>query len=143
MLPQYKNVDPPVFHQFPVFSILDNESDTVAVKFSACNNCGAAHKVIDISKSEIITGRDEVPSQMKKEDFKFSLPEDLYNLLETYQRDISDFEHAQFLLEEEKWNMHIILTREEIDDVVQGKLVKFIASDRFRIESYIIKRTIG
>ena len=83
------------------------------------------------------------PSQMSKEDFKFSLPEDLYNLLETYQRDISDFEHAQFLLEEEKWNMHVILTREEIDDIVQGKLVRFIAKDRFRVESYIIKRSIG
>lgn len=143
MLPQYKNIDPPVFHQFPVFTIIDEESDTVAVKFSACNNCGAVHKIIDIAKSEIITGRDEVPSQMKKEDFKLSLPEDLYNLLITYQRDISDFEHAQFLLEEEKWDKHIILTREEIDDVVQGKLVRFIADNRFRIESYIIKRLIG
>ena len=143
MLPQYKNAPEPVFHQFMVFSILDEDSDTVEVKFASCNNCGAVHKIVDICKSEILTGRDEVPTQMSIEDFKFSLPADLYELLVTYNKEIADFEHAQFLLEHEKWNKHIILNREELDDCIQGKLVKFIASDRFRIESYIIKREVG
>ena len=143
ILPQYKNSDSPVFHKFTVFSIIDDESDTTEVKFSACNNCGAVHKVIDIAKSEIITGRDEVPTAMTIEDFKMSLPSDLYDLLLSYQKEVADFEHAQFILEESKWNDHIILTREELDDMIQGKLVRFIASDRFRVESYIIKRTVG
>ena len=142
ILPQYKNVIDPVFHQFTVFSIVDEDSDTVAPKFAACNNCGAAHKVVDICKSEIVTGRDEVTSQMRIEDFKFSLPKDLYDLLITYQRDLPDFEHAQFILENSSWNDHIVLTREEIDDIVQGKLVKFLAEDKFRIESYIIRRAV-
>ena len=122
---------------------MDEESDTVESKFSACNNCGAVHKVIDICKTEILTGRDEVPTQMTKEDFKLSLPNDLYDLLCSYSRETPDFEHAQFILENEKWEDYIILTREEIDDSVQGKLVRFKASDRFKVESYLIKRSVG
>jgi len=143
VLPQYKNRKDAVFHQFVVFSIMDEESDTVVTKFAACNNCGAAHKVIDICKSEIITGKDEVPTQMTTEDFKFSLSSDLYDLLNSYSREVADFEHAQFILENEKWEDYIILTREEIDDSLQGKLVRFKASDRFKVESYLIKRAVG
>ena len=143
MLPQYKNREEIVFHQFAVFSVLDEESDTIEVKFSACNNCGAVHKIVDICKTEILTGKDEVPTQLNKEDFKFSLPTDLYELLGTYHREIADFEHAQFILEQESWGEHIILSREELDDMIQGKLVKFLSSDRFRIESYVIKREVG
>ena len=80
---------------------------------------------------------------MTIEDFKLSLPSDLYDLLLSYQKEVADFEHAQFILEEDSWNDHIILSREELDDMIQGKLVRFIASDRFRVESYIIKRTVG
>ena len=79
ILPQYKNRKEPVFHKFPVFSIIDN-SDTVIVKYAECNNCGAAHKVYDICKSEILTGRDEVRSQLTREDFKFSLFDPTVNL---------------------------------------------------------------
>jgi|LWDU01.1.fsa_nt_gi hypothetical protein len=139
ILPQYRNSEDPTFHQFVVFSILDEESDTIIPKFASCNNCGAVHKVIDICKSEIVTGRDEVVTQMTVDDFKFALPNDLYDLLLTYQKDIADFEHAQFILENKNWNDHIILTREEIDGIIQGKLVKFLASDRLRVESYIIR----
>jgi hypothetical protein len=140
-LPQYKHVDEPTFHQFVVFSIVDEESDTVTPKFASCNNCGAVHKVIDICKSELITGRDEVVTQMTIEDFRMSLPGDLFELLLAYQKDVADFEHAQFLIENKKWKDHIILTREEIDDMVQGKLVKFLGPERFRVESYILRRT--
>ena len=139
ILPQYRNSEDPVFHQFIVFSILDEESDTVIPKFSSCNNCGAVHKVIDICKSEMVTGRDEVVTQMTTDDFKFSLPADLYELLLLYQKDVADFEHAQFILENERWNDHIILTREEIDNMSQGKLVKFLERNRLRVESYLIR----
>ncbi len=141
MLPQYRNSDVPVFHQFVVFSIIDGKSDTVVPKFASCNNCGAVHKVVDICKTEMLTGRNEVPSQLKIEDFRLSLPTDLYELLVSYGKEIADFEHAQFILESEDWDKFIILTREEIDDMIQGKLVKFLASDRFRVESYILRRT--
>jgi hypothetical protein len=142
VLPQYRNSQDPVFHQFVVFSVIDMESDTVIPKFSACNNCGAVHKVFDIQKSEIITGRDEVDTAMSIEDFVFSLPEDLFNLLQSYSREVPDFEHAQFILENKLWGQHIVLSREELDDYTQGKMVKFLEEHRFKVESYTIRGAV-
>tara|TARA_B100001287_G_C22506662_1_gene446228 strand:+ start:275 stop:742 length:468 start_codon:yes stop_codon:yes gene_type:complete len=142
MLPQYKNAKDPVFHKFPVFSVID-ESDTVVLKYAECNNCGAAHKVYDICKSEILTGRDEVSSRLNKEDFKYSLPKDLYELLNQYDRDLSDFEQSQFIIDNKVWNSTLVLSREEMDDHIQGKVLRFIAADKFRIESYLHRDTLS
>ena len=70
VLPQYRGRKDPVYHKFTVFSIID-ESDTVVPKFVQCNNCGVIHKVYDICKSEIITGKDEMRNTAKIDDFKF------------------------------------------------------------------------
>jgi len=142
ILPQYRNSQDPVFHQFTVFSIIDTESDTVIPKFSACNNCGAVHKVFDIQKSEIITGRDEVATSMSIDDFVFSLPGDLFDLLQSYNREIADFEHAQFILENKLWGQHIVLSREELDEFVQGKMIKFMDETHFKVESYTIRNSV-
>jgi len=142
ILPQYRYSQDPTFHQFVVFSIIDTESDTVIPKFSACNNCGAVHKVFDIQKSEIITGRDEVATAMSIDDFALSLPGDLFELLQSYNREIADFEHAQFLLENKLWGQHIVLSREELDDFAQGKMVKFLEENRFKVESYTMKSAV-
>ena len=141
ILPQYKKQKNPIFHKFPVFSVID-ESDTVLVKYAECNNCGAAHKVYDICKSEIVTGKDEVRSSPRKEDFKFSLPNDLYELLIHYKKEIPDFEMSQFLLDNEVWDSTIVLSREELDDHTQGKILRFVEKDKFRIESYVHKDTL-
>ena len=101
------------------------------------------HKIIDICKSELVINRDDVMTQMNIEDFKFSLPTDLFELLISYQKEVADFEHAQFIIENENWKEHIILTREEIEGMVQGKLVKFLAANKFRVESYILRKTIS
>ena len=131
----------PVFHKFPVFSVID-ESDTVLLKYAECNNCGAAHKVYDICKSEIVTGKDEVRSQLSISDFKFSLPEDLFDLLIHYKKELPDFEMAQFILDHEKWGSQIVLSREEMDENTQGKILKFMEKAKFRIESYTHKDTV-
>jgi hypothetical protein len=142
ILPQYRNSKNPVFHQFAVFSILDLKSDTVENKFAECNNCGAAHKVIDICRSEIVIGKDEVTSQLSISDLKHSIPDSLFELLQTYNRELPDFEYSEFILEQERWGKYIILTREEINGDVQGKLVRFISHDKFRVESYVSRGSI-
>ena len=138
ILPQYKNSKEPVFHKFPVFSILD-ESDTVIVKYSDCNNCGAVHKVYDICKSELIVGRDATTTTLKKEDFKMSLPQSLYELLGQYNKEICDYEYAQFVIDNEDWNTSVVLTREELDSHIQGKILRFVGKEKFRVESYMHK----
>lgn len=142
ILPQYRNSKDPVFHQFVVFSVVDMQSDTIESKFAECNNCGAAHKIIDICKSEILTGKDEVKSQLSIEDIKYSLPSELFELLQSYDRELPDFEHAQFILENKIWEDYIILSREELDDYIQGKLVRFISDVKFRVESYTLRNSV-
>lgn len=128
----------PVFHKFPVFSVVD-ESDTVMTKYSNCNNCGAVHKVYDICKSEIVVGRDEIRNVVTVEDFKLSLPSQLFELLIQYEKDVCDFEYSQFIIDEKKWNTSLVLSREEVEDSIQGKCLRFLGEEKFRIESYTHK----
>ena len=141
ILPQYKTMTNPLFHKFAVFSVVD-DSDTVIVKYVECNNCGVVHKVYDLCKSEIMTGREDLRSQLTIEDFKFSLPSDLFSLLIQYNRDIPDFEYALFILENNAWGSSIVLTREELDGTTQGKLLKFTEPNKFRIESYLHREVV-
>lgn len=124
-----------------VFSIID-ESDTVITKYASCNNCGATHKVYDVCKSEIMTGKEDIRSILSIEDFKFSLPDSLFDLLGQYQREICDYEFSQFILDNELWDSTIILSREDLEDHTQGKSVRFIEKDKFRIESYTQKTSL-
>ncbi len=141
ILPQYRNTKDPVFHKFSVFSLID-KSDTVIVKYAECNNCGAAHKIYDLCKSEIVVGKDEVRTQLSIEDFKHSLPDSLYELLLQYSKELSDFEYTQYVIDNEVWDSHLVLTREEIDGHAQGKTLRFIDKEKFRIESYTSKLVI-
>jgi len=142
ILPQYRDRKDPTFHQFVVFSRIDEESDTIAATFVECNNCSIVHKIIDICKSEIVTGREDLRSQLYISDFKHSLPASLFELLESYDKDLADYQYAEFIIEHNDWGKHIVLTKEEVDDYVQGKLVKFVSGDKFRIESYTSKKII-
>jgi citrate lyase subunit beta/citryl-CoA lyase len=75
ILPQFRNLKEPKFHQFSVFSIID-DSDVIEPKLVACNNCGILHRVVDVCKSEIVTNREDSASSMKREDFNLSLEDD-------------------------------------------------------------------
>ncbi len=141
ILPQYKNSKDPVFHKFVVFSIID-DSDTCIPKIANCNNCGASHKVYDICKSELLTGSEDLKTAMKKEDFKLSLVSSVYELLEQYGCEIYDFEYAQFIIDNQKWDSTISLTKENISDKLEGKLLRFISENKFRVESFSYTETV-
>lgn len=135
VLPQFRKMKNPIFHKFVVFSKLEN--DNVVPKIAKCNNCGVLHKVIDICKSEFIHGHeDSVRSIVQVDDIKLSLPEKLVTILESYDVDLATWEHAQFLLEERKWNSFIVLTQEELDDNVEGKLLRIIDFNMYKIETF-------
>ena len=136
ILPQFKNKPNPIFHKFIVFSIID-DGDTVIPKFVNCNNCGMLHKVYDVCSSELITNKDDTNQGMKKFDFKLSLPKDVYDVLTEYNKDVADFEHAQFIIDHQKWNSTIVLVKEQTEESIQGKLLKFISENKFRIESFV------
>ena len=141
ILPQYKNHKDPVFHKFVVFSIID-DSDTCIPKIVNCNNCGASHKVYDLCKSEIVTNTEETAAAMSIEDFKLSLPDSLFDLLKSYDKEICDFEYSQFILDEKKWGSTIVLTKENVKEKIEGKILKFLEVDKFRVESFSHKEVI-
>ena len=141
VLPQYRKQQNPPYHQFIVFSILD-ESDTVIPKHAACNNCGVIHNVIDVCKSEIQLGQ-EVGAVMGIEDCGLMLPSGIKQILETYGCEVPDWEHALFILQNEKWNDFIIVNREETDrGDLTGKILRFNGPGNYRLEPFLQKRTV-
>ena len=141
VLPQYRKSAKPIFHKFVVFSIVDDGGDVIS-KLVQCENCGTLHKVHDICKSEIVPGKDESKSVITKKDISTSLPKQIFDLLEEYQLGISDYEAAKFYLENELWGSIIVLTREVEGDGYAGKVLNFVAANKFRIDPYFDKAVL-
>lgn len=144
VLSQNRNKSVPVYHKFIVFSEID-DSDTVVPKFVQCNNCGIVHKVIDICKSEIAVGKEDLRTINTIKDIKMCIPEDAAALLESYSCDLATWEHVEFIYRNQKWDEQIILARDVIDDEIQGKRVTFNEKDGkvlLRLESFISRDII-
>ena len=144
ILPQYRNKKNPVFHKFVVFSIID-DSDTCKSKIVNCNNCGISHRVYDLCKSELLTGNEDTRSVMKKEDFKLSLPSSLYDLLNSYNCEIHDWEHVLHIFQNNLWyteDCFIILSRDTDEDSISGKLLRITGAGAFRIEPYMYNTVV-
>ena len=141
VLTQYRNVKNPIYHKFIVFSIID-DSNTVVPKFVQCNNCDTVHKVFDICKSEIISGRDELGTVAQKDDIKRFFSEDLQDVLKVYNADLATYENVAFILEQKKWGSFVVLTREVINDDVTGKMLTFESHNKFKIESFTNQITL-
>jgi len=135
VLPQYRHAKDPIFHKFIVFSVIDDD-DRVISKLVQCNNCGVLHRVHDICKSEFIYEGEDFTGTISIEDIKLSLPERLLNILEAYNVDRSAWEQAQFVLENKKWNSFIILRSESIEDKLEGKLLRVLGMNLYKVETF-------
>lgn len=141
ILPQYRGSENPVFHKFVVFSLVEDDN-SVREKISNCNNCGIAHKVVDLCKSEILFSNEDVKASFSVEDFKLSLPSAVFELLDSYKKGVDDYEYAQFIIDYDKWGTKLILTREEINGKTEGKILNFLSKDKYRVESYSWSSTV-
>jgi len=141
ILPQFRDKKVPTYHKFVAFSVID-ESDTVVASNAQCNNCGTVHKIYDICKSEIIAGKDESLTVEKRSDISISLPTSIVELFENYQLEIPDYQYARFVLENKQWNSTLMLTSESADETKEGKLLRFISEDQFRVEPFSRQETI-
>ena len=135
VLSQYKKSTTPIYHKFIVFSVVDQ--DKVKTSFAQCNNCGIIHKIIDLCKSEIMNGKEQMSSLETIEDIKISLPEDLSSVLENYSCELPNWQHTKFIFENARWGENIVLVREELDSEVQGKFLTIAAYDKFKIETFL------
>lgn len=141
ILPQYRSAGKP-YHQFVVFSYID-DSDQVVHKHAKCNNCGVIHNVIDIGKSEILSGI-ETGGIIEKKDIELMIPSSVSNILNSYDADLPTWEYVLYLIEEGHWGSHAVISREvsENGDIV-GKILKLNSPTQFRLEPYVLKQNVG
>lgn len=137
----YKNKTKSIYHKFPVFSEI--EDDNVKEKYVLCNNCDIVHYVYEINKSEIKWGNEGYRSLVAtKEDIKFNLQNQGYNslveILEVNKIDISDWEYAEYLLEN-NLEGKIVIDKKELDDNISFKYIDF-KNGKFRIKNEITQR---
>lgn len=134
ILPQFKKMANPLFHQFIVFSIIEN--DEVKLKYSQCPNCGIVHRVTEIGKSDIIQGREVMQSMLTIDEIKHSLPENLRLILEKNNVDLPTWEAVAFYFENKLWGNFVVLTSDVDSNVKQGKYVRLLGESLFKVESY-------
>ena len=134
ILPTLKNRDNPPSHKFVVFSILD-ENDNVKEKMVSCNNCDINHLVYDICHSKIMTAEGTVAT-LTSEDISAMLPESVISVLETYDKTLPDYEHINFMINENKIEDFLVLTSDISDDKKVGKILRYKGENRFIIEPY-------
>lgn len=134
ILPQYRNRNPPVYHKFVVFSVI--EDDKVKPKLAQCNNCGIIHKVVDICKSEIAHGMEEGNSIRGIDDIKLSLPQKMCDFLSQQKPDLSTWEYIEFLLEN-NLESEVTLNKDQKDDVTQLKILHIKPDGSFKVKTEI------
>lgn len=122
-------------HQFTVFSVIEDD-DTVRQKLAQCPNCGVIHKVIDITKSDIISGKDTSQAITQVADVKVSVPQNAAALLEANNADLPTWEAVRFIFDNEKWGEFVVLSSERDGDSRQGKYVQIMNKDVIRVETF-------
>ena len=131
-LPQYRNANPPVYHKFVVFSVLDE--DAIQKKLVQCNNCGIIHKVVDLCKTEIAHGMEEGQSLRSIEDIKIGIPDKMVTFLIQQNADISTWEYVEFILDN-KQEKEVILKKEQKDDLKQLKISHIKEDGTFKVKN--------
>jgi len=141
VLQVYKDKTPPVYHKFAAYNKI-NERGNIIPKYVNCNNCGITHYVTEICKSEIKVGKEDSMSVRNISDLKISLPEKLTKILDDYQCDITLYENAEDVIENQCYPYEMIIKREIIDDEHHIKILNIENENRFKIDNQVIKTII-
>lgn len=132
----------PIYHKFPVFSLVDN--DVVEEKYVMCNNCNIIHRVYDICKSEIKWGSEGYKSLVcTKEDIKVNLInqnlKNISDLLTLNDIDVSEWEYVDYLIEN-NLEGQIVLDKKEIDDKINYKVLYIKKDGKTKIKNHLEQR---
>lgn len=136
VLPQFKQHRDPPPHHFIVFSVLNEEDGNLESKYSQCNNCGVIHKIIDVCKSEIQAGKENMNSLIKLEDIKPCLHANFISILEANNADLSTWEAVQFIVENKQWGNHVVLSTDSENNEVYGKYIKILGESLCKVENF-------
>lgn len=140
VLPQFRNREPPLYHKFVVFSLIDE--DKVQQKLVQCNNCGIIHKVVDLCKSEIVHGLEEGRSLRTIEDIQMGLPARLSEFMTQQNVDISLWEYVEFILDN-KLEKEVIINKDDKTDIIQLKILHIKEDGSFKVKSETRSDEIG
>ena len=142
ILPQFRRQPDPPFHRFVVFSQIEDDG-TVTSKWAQCNNCGAIHKVVDVCKSEIQTGREQSSAVLTIDDIRHGISKELADVLEKHSVDVATWEFAQFVIENSKWGESVLLSSEMVDGERQGKMLRILGNTLFKIVPFSYTNVAG
>lgn len=134
ILPTMKNRTDPPLHKFIVFSVQRNNK--IVEKMVTCNNCGIVHQVFEVCKSTILQNLEGTNSSVTIDDIILQLPETVGKLLSSYGKDLPDFEHTKFMLDENMVDDFVVLTQEFNEGRKSGKVLKYKGGGKFEIEPF-------
>lgn len=134
ILPQYKHHEPPVWHHFVVFSEFNEKGDVIP-SFAQCNNCGIIHKVIEIGVSSILK-RDDLPSLLTPDEILGNFPEKLQKDIERYGCELPTLQEIAWIFEHQAWGRHVILTKDEVDGIISGKVLLILGTALWKISAF-------
>lgn len=134
ILSQFKQTKDPPLHKFITFSVVEDDG-SIKVRYAQCNNCGIIHRVTDLCTSEIINGLESAPL-VTVPDVEASLPDKLIMILRNAEADLPTYELAQFVYENKRWGDIVILSSEEFKGIKQGKYVRILGEQLFKVEAF-------
>jgi hypothetical protein len=123
ILPQFKRINPPIFHKFIVFSEIESKTEKLLPSYVKCNNCGAVHRVYEVSKSEI-TKNEDTKGVITIDEIKLELTDKLCLILEKYECPLPTWQEVSFILTNKLWGKEIILAK-EIEETKEKKRILF------------------
>jgi hypothetical protein len=136
VLPQYRNREDPVFHKFIVFSI-QNEEGEIIPKIAQCNNCSVTHRVIDLCRSEIVHGSEDITSTITIDEMRGQIGERLSLILEKNGCDLPTWENVNFIMDNEIWGERVAISKNRMAGSTQIKTVTILGKENFKIETHL------
>lgn len=136
ILPQFESIDPPIFHKFVVFSLI-NADGSIQPSIAKCNNCHGLHKVTEVGVSQKLK-KETSATLTDIEEIKTTLPEKLVQVVEKYKLDLPSWQEIQFVFENEKWDRPIILVKEQGDNPedISGKYLLISSKSLWRVQTF-------
>ena len=134
----FEHIEPPVFHKFVVFSVMEEPSADVIPSFVQCNNCGSIHKVTEVGQSAMLP-KEEMRTLESKEDLELELPDKVIAVLKKNDCDLHVWQEAKHILEHEMWGRFVVVSKEKEGSTTLGKALVFHGKSLFKMESSNVK----
>ena len=137
ILPQYRTQDPPVFHRFLAFSVLDpaGGGSVLVPSYCQCPNCGVIHKITEVGHSRIMK-KEQMPSLIGIEDLKLGLPPKLVGILELHDCPLATWQEADFILKNKLWGKGFVLAKELDGSTTLGKYIVILGEQLYDIKAF-------